>query len=754
MPPDADPLRDLSTIRVSSSPTPPRPRQQAPRNFLDRGEQRRLFWVVMPPALVLVLLGVWIEQALFTRPPDAPWEQVDTRLPGGPRGEAGEGLDDAIVIERAPEPLAEHADDLGAPAEVLAKVRDDTVFRESDSDAWFALWKTIQEDDQAALARQVGPPVGFSELFGQPRSFRGRPIRIRGTLRRLQQVPAPTNTLGIETYWQGWLDPEGGPPSPIVTYFLTLPKTIRPGMRIIEPVEVVGYFFKRWAYQATDTIRTAPLVMAAEPRALAVPSTKRETRITTVLLWTGGILAMIGLWLFAKTRLRRHGRPRTVAASLVVLAAATTLVRPGVAADDGKPATNIAAPLTTAAYLDRFDLAAADREAIGAISAWSEERLDIGLRILARLTSAPPELRVAWGADAIPPETVVATPAGESDQPIHVVGQAVLVRELPLGPDVSERHARQTVHLVRIVDSDGLAVDVLAEHVPKAWARDTAIDEPADAVGVLLARDSGPPLEADDQAPSLTLVAARVAWRPGTPLGSLGMDYGLFDAVQDGRKLLASDADAFYDMLAATGRATPEGLETAAGDVSDVLALIDPQVQWLETHRGAPVRIRGTARRAIRIAIDDPFRRSQLGSNHYWEVYVFVSTPTPVQIHGRVQDTYPMVACLRELPPGMPTGERISEEVDVAGFAFKRYRYPTAAGRGVAGGGAAGAGADIAQESPLIVGRTLRWFPDTAPPAARQLDRILGPVLIVVVLLLVVAGWATAPRSRKHRSGH
>ena len=703
----------------------------------------------MPPALVVVLLGVWIEQTFFASPPVASQQQVDTRLPGGPRGEAGRSPEDSVVIEREPEPLLEDAGDRGAPAELLAKVRDDTVFRESDSEAWFALWKTIQDGDQAALARQVGPPVGFSELFGQPRSFRGRPVRIRGTLRRLQQVPAPGNTLGIETYWQGWLDPEGGPSSPIVTYFLALPETIQPGMRIIEPVEVVGYFFKRWAYQATDTIRTAPLVMAAEPSPLTPPSTPRETSITTVLVWTGGILAMISLLLFAKTRLRRRQPPRTVATAIVLCAVAASLACPGSAADAEAPA---AAPLTAAAYLDRFDVAAADREAVGTIDAWSEERLDIGLRILARLTSAPPELRIAWARAAVPPETVVAAAVSESDQPIHVVGQAVLVRELPLSPDLSERHARQTVHLVRIVDSDGLAVDVLAEHVPEAWARDIAIDEPADAVGILLARGTGPPLEPGNEAPSLTLVSPRVAWRPGTPLGSLGMDYGLFDGVQDGRKLLASDADAFYDMLAAAGRATPEGLETAAGGVSDVLELIDPQVQWLETHRGNPVRIRGTARRAIRIAIDDPFRRSQLGTDHYWEVYVFVRTPTPVQIHGRVQDTYPMVACVRELPQGMPTGERISEEVDVAGFAFKRYRYPTAAGRGAAGRDAAGRDAATDQESPLIVGRTLRWFPDTEPPAARQLDRVLGPVLIVLILLLVVAGWATSARSRKHRT--
>jgi hypothetical protein len=36
-------------------------------------------------------------------------------------------------------------------------------------------------------------------------------------------------------------------------------------MKIHESVDVVGYFFKRWAYAATDTVRIAPLVLALEP---------------------------------------------------------------------------------------------------------------------------------------------------------------------------------------------------------------------------------------------------------------------------------------------------------------------------------------------------------------------------------------------------------------------------------------------------------------------------------------------------------
>ena len=738
----------LGDVRVKTSDPPKDPPRRPPRNFLERVEQRRLFWIVMPPAVLFVLLGLWVEQTFFGPAPEPILQQVDTRLPAGPRGTVDGAVSDAVVMEPDPEPMPPGTlEDRAVPAALLARVRDDTVFREDDSEAWFALWKTLQNGDPSELERAAGPAVGFTELFGQPRSFRGKPIRLRGTLRRLQRVEAASNTAGIDGYWQGWLDPEGGPPSPIVIYFLSLPESIQPGPQLVEPVEIVGYFFKRWAYQATDAIRTAPLVMSLEPVALAAPARPPEANIVGIFLWTGGIIMVCGFLMMVRRRggRRRAGRfSQTVTLPLLFLLLLAAPASP--AAADGPAAS--ASHMTVGDYLGRFDLAAADREAVGPVSQWNDRRFDTALRILSRLGSAPAELLADWSQDAATPAAApsLSDNDGESDELIRVMGRAVLVHDLRLAPDVAERQGRSTVHLVRMIDADGMAVDLIAGEVPNEWPRNAALSEPADAVGILVGRSSGPawqnadlPADAPAEPPAMTLVTSRVAWRPGTPLGSLGMDYGLFDSVQDGRKLVADDADAFYAMLAAAGRATPEGLEAAAGQASDVFALIDPKAHWLETHRGAPVRIRGTARRAIRIAIDDPFRRSQVGADHYWEVYVFVRTPTAVQVNGRLQDTYPMVCCFRELPRGMPTGERIAEEVDVSGFAFKRYLYPLSVT----------AEAGLQQVSPLIISRSPRWIPETEPTVTRQFDRVIGSVLIVVTLLLIAAGWAASRRPRR-----
>lgn len=218
----------------------------------------------MPPAVVVVLLVGWVERAWF-RPPQPPAPpQVDTRL-GRPLDDAAEP--DAVLIEPEPEPLdaAVHDDHLlGASKESLDRVRDDTVFRADDRDAWFELWQRLRDrgPPEAAAARRVS----FTELYGQPRSFRGRPVAMAGTLRRLERVEAPENDLGIEGYWQGWLEPEAGPASPVVVYFLDIPDGMPEGLSIAEPVDVTGYFFKRWAYAAKDTVRTAPMIVAALPR--------------------------------------------------------------------------------------------------------------------------------------------------------------------------------------------------------------------------------------------------------------------------------------------------------------------------------------------------------------------------------------------------------------------------------------------------------------------------------------------------------
>ena len=278
------------------SPAEPPPRRR-PRNWHSRTEQFRLFWILVP----LVFVAAWVERTWWSPTPTAPLAPIDTILSRGPltrtiedgvtiEGEAGGGAAPAAPAPPAT-PVRDAAETL-ADATDLALVRDDTVFRSADQQAWFAIWKRLQEE-AAAGSPPRGREVTFAQLFAQPRSFRGRRVRVAGTIRRLQEVAAPTNALGIATYWQAWLEPAGGPAAPIVVYFLDLPPGIPTGMRVEIPAVVDGVFFKRWAYQASDAIRLAPLLMATEPQlSPRITSGRGQTPVVGwALVSIGGLLA-------------------------------------------------------------------------------------------------------------------------------------------------------------------------------------------------------------------------------------------------------------------------------------------------------------------------------------------------------------------------------------------------------------------------------------------------------------------------------
>jgi hypothetical protein len=228
-----------------------------PRNFLSVRERRRLFWAFMPPALIVV-----VALELLTRsdgPPGPPPEpQIDTRLAvvAGPPPAAGD-----VVILPADEPLEETApEELAASRVVLGRVRDAAFFGQSDHDAWLESFLTLQGYEGRRLA--PSREVGFTEVFGQPKSFRGRPVRMRGTLRRVERLRAPANNYRIDEFWQGWLEPAGGPASPVIVHFLDLPDGMAAGMEIQEPVVIDGCFFKNMAYRAADDVRVAPVLLA------------------------------------------------------------------------------------------------------------------------------------------------------------------------------------------------------------------------------------------------------------------------------------------------------------------------------------------------------------------------------------------------------------------------------------------------------------------------------------------------------------
>jgi hypothetical protein len=404
------------------------------------------------------------------------------------------------------------------------------------------------------------------------------------------------------------------------------------------------------------------------------------------------------------------------------------------------------------AFLVERGIDRGSRAVLESAGPWDDAKQTAAIRVLARL-GAPAGLAVRWRAEA--PETAAAA-VTVADRLVRIEGRGTFVAPLQLPPAQADRAGMPSFDVVRVVDAAGTAVDVLTARCPAAWPRWKPIDEPTVVIGLPLSTAAGPrPVDPPaggstwPDAPAAAVVAATsVAWKPDTPLGRLGMDYGLFDTVIDGGRLQPGDTEAFYGLLTAVGRAAAGHIEAVAGPTTDIVPLINPAVKWFATNRGSPVAIAGTARKATRIAIDESFRREQVGADHYWEVFVFVDTP-PLMVDGREQDTYPVVCCVRSLPAGMPTGDKISERVTISGFALKRYGYPLADVTIISS-----QGDETEQgrrmETPLVIGRAAVWQP-AAPPAPEGgfLFWIFGGFAAALLALLALRNWSVTRQVRR-----
>jgi hypothetical protein len=161
-----------------------------------------------------------------------------------------------------------------------------------------------------------------------------------------------------------------------------------------------------------------------------------------------------------------------------------------------------------------------------------------------------------------------------------------------------------------------------------------------------------------------------------------------FDSPEKGR-----EAEAFYACLAALKQVPAAELakqtlksitEAAAADArgqskirNQIIAAVREQAErglssvaplFLEPERqvGELLRIDGTARRAVRISVDNKDRlAASQPIDEYFELEVFTAD----------SQNFPLVCCVTSLPAGFPTGDAIRADVRLNGVFFKSWRY-------------------------------------------------------------------------------
>ncbi len=360
-------------------------------------------------------------------------------------------------------------------------------------------------------------------------------------------------------------------------------------------------------------------------------------------------------------------------------------------------------------------------------------------RVLDRFQGAPSQWRQEWADGSIQFVRSYANECQEQCRPVRMRGKIIQVIRVAAPDDVAVIPKWNEIFAVKFqLDNAGKAW-VIVPNLPDGLPLKGNLDETGGASVILLhVPDSGSDQQGDTP---VLAVSPRLRWWPQTPLGKIGMDYGLFVSVDDGVPLTASDAEAFYACLSASENQAEIPEESPLDDAS-LVSLLNPSSDWLRMHRGDQIVLRGTARRITKVLVDPDQDQEKLGRDYYWEIFLFVATPL-LQIGENFQNTYPIVYCCTELPQGLPTGEQVNESVEVAGFIFKRYRYVTRRLTDQLNG----AGPGRPQESPLLIGKSLSWLPSEKP-----LPFPGGMTWLPAITALALIGWIMKGFFQRRRS--
>ncbi|MEX0977251.1 MAG: hypothetical protein WDZ48_00270 [Pirellulales bacterium] len=349
--------------------------------------------------------------------------------------------------------------------------------------------------------------------------------------------------------------------------------------------------------------------------------------------------------------------------------------------------------------------------------------------------------------------------------------QYVAREELP--PEAREKFQLDAWYRCQIVTFLGTNVTLYAASIPRAWKLDVPLEERCDALAMFVkvlapaaAGQDEADIRQDDDAgskqTSFLFVAPRVAWHPNTMLGELRMDVGLFDDVRDRGGL--DERECFYQLLAAATRAgdgrieraaraqltdrqdllervarnrhqgekaraaAERALKRAAKNADDVVPLFNEPA----SQRGRLLVLSGEALRAIEVRVNDPDIVKRFGIDHYFEVEIVTED----------SQNNPIACCLVALPPDMPLGEAIHENVSVSGFFLKTWAFDAQKTSDLAGPG----DSKRQQLAPLLIGKTLRVI---KPPAAAPQSPTLAIGIVLAILLGAALMWQLRRAERR-----
>ncbi len=149
--------------------------------------------------------------------------------------------------------------------DILAPITDNKVgIRREEAHAYYAVIAKARDIPLPRL-EQAGRQEDYTVLLADAEQFRGLPITIEGTIRRLNKISVPDKAVweefGLDQLYEAWMFTASSGTRPYRVLCTSLPEGIPTGDQIDVPARFTGYFFKAEWYESVGGLQKAPLLI-------------------------------------------------------------------------------------------------------------------------------------------------------------------------------------------------------------------------------------------------------------------------------------------------------------------------------------------------------------------------------------------------------------------------------------------------------------------------------------------------------------
>ncbi len=181
---------------------------------------------------------------------------------------------------------------------LVGSLRDASTWTKSET---VPFWRLIQRGQGRGAADVPAPPVVSTlQLESQANLLRGKFVRFRGAVRRVERVAKEFPPLGLDKgYWLMWLRGEDDAVQPVAVYttesrVAELAAKLAEDPTVFPAIEIVAIYAKRLAYGSTAGVQVAPVLFSTSIAHLKSPEPPLVAQDAFELRWQLGMSLLAG----------------------------------------------------------------------------------------------------------------------------------------------------------------------------------------------------------------------------------------------------------------------------------------------------------------------------------------------------------------------------------------------------------------------------------------------------------------------------